>query len=112
MDATLRTRDNPHMRTHTGRDTGRIAHLRPAGISEVRARLSGLQLNPRLAPFVREEITDADKAVKRAEQEAPSTPEARELVAEARLKVERTLEIARLRYTSALSVSRRPDSSH
>ncbi|MCA1798168.1 MAG: hypothetical protein LC632_01580 [Xanthomonadaceae bacterium] len=100
------------MGTHTGKYTGRVAHQRPAGISEVRARLTGLQLNPRLAPFVRAEITEADKAIQRAEQEPPSTPEAHELVAEARLKVERTVETARLRYTSALSVSRRPDGSH
>lgn len=100
------------MRTHTGKYTGRIAHLRPAGISEVRARLTGLQLNPRLAPFVRREITDADEAVLRAEQVAPGARNAENLVAEARLKVERTIETARTRYLSALGGSRNPDGSH
>lgn len=100
------------MRTHSDHDTGKTVHLRPAGIAEVRARLTGLQLNPRLAPFVRPEITDADKAVRRAEQAAPSTREADELVAEAHLKVERMIETARLRYTSVLAVRRDRDKSH
>lgn len=90
------------MRTHRDRFNGLDPHPKPAGITEVRARLTGLQLHPRLAPLARLEIADADRLVSRAEQAKPDSVEADQLVSEARIKVEQVAELARLRQKAAL----------
>lgn len=102
------------MRTHTGKFTGRVTrpHHRVAGIAEVRARLTGLQLNPRLAPFARAEIEAADSAVLEVEQLNASDDGAAELVAAARESVEHAYRVARSRYSTALArPTQRPGSS-
>jgi hypothetical protein len=93
------------MRTHTGKFTGKATrpHLRPSGIAEVRARLTGLQLNPRLAPFARAEIEAADMMILQIEQSDPDKAEIHERVVAAREAVDHAYQSARLRYYTALS---------
>ncbi len=90
------------MRTHTGKFTGRIGALRflPMGAAEARARLSGLQLNPRLVPYVRNEIRACDAAL-RALEERRDDHDVDEAVRQVKAQVERTIELAQSRYRNS-----------
>ncbi|MEX0900311.1 MAG: hypothetical protein WD081_06430 [Gammaproteobacteria bacterium] len=87
------------MRTHTGKFTGRIGALRflPMGAAEARARLSGLQLNPRLAPYVRNEIKACDAAL-RALEARRDDREIEEAARQIQEQVEETIRLAKRRY--------------
>ena len=92
--------DSEVMRTHTGKFTGRIGALRflPIGAAEARARLSGLQLNPRYAPYVRNEIKACDAALRALEEIPHDDPGIEDAVRQIQAQVERTIELARSRY--------------
>lgn len=87
------------MRTHTGKFTGRIGALRflPMGAAEARARLSGLQLNPRLVPYVRSEIKACEAAL-RALEDARDDEHIDEAVKRVKAQVEETIRLAKRRY--------------
>ena len=91
------------MHTHTGKFTGRIGALRflPIGAAEARARLSGLQLNPRLVPYVRNEIKACDAALRALEEIPHDEPGVEERVRQVQEQVERTIELARTRYRNS-----------
>lgn len=92
------------MRTHTGKTTGRTAAqgFMPLGAAEARAKLSGLQLNPRLAPFVRNEIKACDAALHALQLAGMDEDEAAEAARQIQQQVEKTIEIAKRRYEGAL----------
>lgn len=92
------------MRTHTGTSTGRMGAVRhlPHGAAEARARLSGLQLNPRLAPFVRNEIKACDAALHALASSAMDEDEVTEAVRQIREQIDKTIELARRRYAGAI----------
>lgn len=88
------------MRTHTGKFSGRIGALRflPMGAAEARARLSGLQLNPRLVPYVRNEIKACDAALRALEERREDEQEVEKAVRQVKEQVEATIRLARRRY--------------
>lgn len=87
------------MRTHTGKFTGRIGALRflPIGAAEARARLSGLQMNPRLVPYVRNEIKACDAALQALEGRQDEH-DIEETVRQIKAEVEQTILLAKRRY--------------
>ena len=74
----------------------------PLGAAEARARLSGLQLNPRLAPFVRDEIKAIDAALLALSAADMDDDEATEAVKQIQRQIDRTYDLARRRYEGAI----------
>ena len=74
----------------------------PLGAAEAKARLSGLQLNPRLAPFVRDEIKACHAALQALAVADMDPDEAIEAVKQIQRQVDRTIELARRRYEGAI----------